>query len=88
MRYQLELTDKAQVALRLLPARLSKDVLEIILDLQEEPRPPDSKALGRELAGLRRIQVDGWRIIYQVKNDKVIIVAVKPRTADTYTNLW
>ncbi len=76
------------MALRTLPTRLSKDVLEIILDLQEEPRPPDSKALGRELAGLRRIQIDGWRIIYQVKGDRVIVVAVKPRTAGTNTNLW
>ncbi len=34
-----------------MPPRLSKDMLEMILDLQVEPRPPDSKALGRELAG-------------------------------------
>lgn len=88
MRYRLELTDKAQRALRTLPARLSKDVLEIILDLLNDPEPADSNPLGRELQGLHRIRTDGWRIIYQVKSDRVIIVSLKPRTADTYTNLW
>ncbi len=113
MRYQLELTDKAQWALRTLPTRLGKDVLAIILDQQAEPRPPDSQALvnpgenpnvgptssrsagflswysrqtesGRDWVGLRRIQVDGWRIIYQEKDDRVITTS---HNAPCYSNM-
>ena len=65
--------------------------MEIIRDLRDNPHPEDSKGLqpGRELHGLHVIRVDGWRIVYQVKEDDqiVAVLAFKKRGADTYLNL-
>ncbi len=86
MLYRLRIVAGARRTMQALPRRLRQDAQEIVLDLQENPRPPDSKPLGRELIGLHRIRFDGWRIIYQIDEDDgiVTILAVKPRTADTY----
>jgi mRNA-degrading endonuclease RelE of RelBE toxin-antitoxin system len=61
----------------------------VILSLKEDPYPPTSAPLRRDLAYLRKIRVDGWRIIYQVKeaDQTVVIREIRPRDADTYLNL-
>lgn len=91
MQYRLKITRSAYRAIRQAPSRLRNEVMEIIRDLRDNPRPEDSKGLqpGRELHGLRAIRVDGWRIVYQVKDDDLIvtILAFKKRGADTYLNL-
>jgi mRNA-degrading endonuclease RelE of RelBE toxin-antitoxin system len=78
-----------QRTLRELPDRLRQDVSEIVLDLRDEPRPPDSQPLQRELTGLHRIQVDGWRIIYAIDEEArvVRIESIRPRSEQTYLNL-
>jgi len=65
--------------------------MEIIVDLCTDPHPGYSKALklGRELHGLHVIYVNGWRIVYQVKEDDLIVtvIAFRRRSPDPYLNL-
>ncbi|MBV7334645.1 type II toxin-antitoxin system RelE/ParE family toxin [Chloroflexi bacterium TSY] len=89
MRYQLEWPKHIRRLLRSLPTRLRREIVEVIQDLCEDPRPVDSEPLFRELTGLYRIRVDGWRVIYSIdEEDKVVkIETVRPRDENTYLNL-
>ena len=72
-----------------MPERLRLDAAEILLDLRENPTPPDSAPLRRDLIGRHRIRIDGWRIVYQINEvDRfVLILTIERRSADTYLNL-
>lgn len=89
MRYQLDVPEQVRRTLRELPVRLRNDILDILLDLRDEPQPPDSQPLQRELSGLYRIRVDGWRIIYAIDVDTqtIRIESIRPRNEQTYLNL-
>ena len=87
MRYRLKITQTAHRAIRQAPAGLSREAMEIVTDLRADPRPDYSKPLQRELEGLRTIRVDGWRIVYQVKEETVTVLAFKRRNPDTYLNM-
>ena len=88
-RFRLEVQTAAQRSLRTLPNRLRAEASQILLDLREEPYPPDSKPLGRELRSRRRIRLNGWRIIYTVdeSEQRVIVWVIRRRGPDTYLNL-
>jgi mRNA-degrading endonuclease RelE of RelBE toxin-antitoxin system len=72
-----------------MPSSLRSEVAAIILGLKDDPYPPNSAALRRDLSHLRKIRIDGWRIIYQVKEtDQIVIIReIRPRDAHTYLNL-
>lgn len=88
-RYRIEFQTAAQRQLRDLSERLRAEAAEIILDLRDEPHPPSSKPLGRELQGRCSIAFDGWRIIYTVyeQDGKIIIWKIRKRDANTYLNV-
>jgi mRNA-degrading endonuclease RelE of RelBE toxin-antitoxin system len=71
------------------PSRIRADVDQAIFDLQYDPYPPTSVGLREQYAMARKITIDGWRILYEVKEQdkRVDIIAVKPRDKDTYTKL-
>lgn len=87
--YRLDFMPGVRRTLRELPDRLRQDISEGLLDLRDEPRPPDSLPLQRELSGLYRIRVDGWRIIYAIDEEArvVRIESIRPRNEQTYLNL-
>ena len=72
-----------------MPHRLRAEASQILLDLREDPYPPDSEPLGRELRGRRRVRLNGWRIIYTVNetDHTVIVWDIRKRSPDTYLNL-
>jgi mRNA-degrading endonuclease RelE of RelBE toxin-antitoxin system len=49
----------------------------------------NSESLRHELSHLRKIRIDGWRVVYQVKErDRVVVIReIRPRDAQTYLNL-
>jgi mRNA interferase RelE/StbE len=63
--------------------------MHIIAQLAINPRPVEAKALEDELAGLYRIRVDDYRIIYKIFDDIVVveIVRVARRGPNTYVGL-
>jgi mRNA-degrading endonuclease RelE of RelBE toxin-antitoxin system len=87
--YQLSWRPQLRRKLRDMPVSLRGEIAAIILSLKEDPYPPTSAPLRRDLSQLRKIPVDGWRIIYQVKDaDRIVVIReIRPRDANTYLNL-
>lgn len=87
--YRLDITPSAKRRLKTVyPERKRREILAAILDLCEDPTPPQSE-LQRELAGRFRLKVDGWRILYKIDQaDRVVtILAIRPRNPSTYLNV-
>lgn len=85
--YQLRFKPWVNAQIDALPERLKKDVAEILLDLRVEPEPVDSEPMRDQYKGFRRIRVDGYRVVYRIENDVVMIWKIAPRTAKTYNSL-
>lgn len=88
-RYRLEWRQQTRRKLRDLSPALRREIVALILSLQEDPYAPDSEPLERDLSHLRKIKINGWRIIYQVKEaDQVVVIRdIRPRGPNTYLNL-
>ena len=88
-RYRLDLRDIARRQLReVLPDRLRTEMVQAMLDLRDDPRPPNSE-LQRELHDRYRLKIDGWRVFYKIDDtDQVVtILEVRPRNRNTYLNV-
>jgi mRNA interferase RelE/StbE len=73
-RYRLELTRHAAKALRQIDPSQRARLQGALLMLQQNPRPPSSRALrGRD--GFR-VRVGDYRIIYTVHDDVLLVVVV------------
>ena len=58
--YRLDITSKAKQQLKaVFPERTRKEILDAILDLREDPTPPQSE-LQRELTGRFRLKILGF----------------------------
>ncbi len=90
MRYRLRWgTREAQRNYRTLPDSLRLQMRDEITSLQDDPYPPYSEPLERELQDRRKIKIDGWRLIYRVYEEDILIIvlAVRPRDRRTYLNV-
>jgi mRNA interferase RelE/StbE len=88
-KYHLDYTREARSAIDKLPGNYRQRIRRIINALALEPRPSYAKGL-RERPGRYRIQVDSWRIIYQVFDDAIVVLvlAVRKKTGpETYEGL-
>ena len=85
--YQLRLKPWVSKQIDSLPERIQKDVAEILLDPRDEPMPVDSSPMREKYEGFRRIRVDGYRIVYRIENNVVMIGKIAPRTRKTYNHL-
>ena len=63
MSYQLKYPEEARRSLRALPGRYRQRVRRIIEGLARRPRPASAREL-RDLPGVYRLRLNGWRIIY------------------------
>lgn len=77
MPYRILLHRDAEKAIRELPKKVQVQVREKIDALSETPCPFGSESLKGNFAGLRRIQSGGYRIVYQVKHDVLIVLILK-----------
>ena len=90
MRYRLRWgTHEAKRNFRALAGSLRQQVRAEIESLQDDPYPPYSEPLERELVGRRKIKIDGWRLVYRVyENDiLVVILMIRPRDRRAYLNI-
>ncbi len=88
-RYRLDVRDKAKEQIKFVwPERLRAEIVQAMLDLRDEPRPPNSE-LQRELQRRYRLKIDGWRVFYKIDDrDKVVtVLEVRPRNRNTYLNV-
>jgi mRNA interferase RelE/StbE len=83
--YRVEITPSAWKALAALPAKIQRRIDAAILLLSEEPRPPRSVKLE---GALYRIRVGDHRIVYEVRDDVLLVVVVRvAHRREVYRNL-
>jgi mRNA interferase RelE/StbE len=65
----------AAAQLRKLDRGIARRIGEAITDLGNNPRPPGSK----KLVGVDawRIRIGDWRVIYQIHDDRLIVLVVR-----------
>lgn len=75
VRYELEFKRSVGKDVRSIPTSDLKKILQKIEALREDPRPPGSvKLTGEEHY---RIRQGDYRIIYQIQNEKLVIVVIR-----------
>lgn len=85
-RYEITYKKSVEKELRKLPKSQIKIIVTEILALTEEPRPVGSTKL-RGTTSLYRIRHAEFRIIYDVQDDKLVILVVKVgHRRDVYRN--
>lgn len=72
MSYTVELTTRAEKALRKLDKPIRRRVLAALDQLATTPRPPGCIKLTGAQAW--RIRVGDWRIIYEVHDDRLVVL--------------
>lgn len=75
MTYTVELAKRAQRQLKALPEVVQKRLNTEINTLAINPRPPGVKAM-QGMRGLLRLRVGDYRIIYQVQDDRLVVLVV------------
>jgi mRNA interferase RelE/StbE len=80
-RYTVRVRGAARKEHDALPPEAQRRVLERLTALEGVPRPHGAERLAGELAGLYRIRVGDYRVVYQVDDEQrmVNVVRVRPR---------
>lgn len=88
--YRLDWHARVRNQIQQVPNRVGFDCLQAILNLGHDPYPPSAEDLIAPYRGIRKIKLDGWRILYEVsEEDQVVtIIAVKRSDRATYLNLF
>lgn len=92
MTYRVWIKNEAKAEVRALPGNVRQRVRQAILELGEDPRPPESREMRTPADAAietRRLRLDRWRIIYVVDDDwnEVGILAVRKRPPYAYDDL-
>ena len=89
MTYRLEVPKAVRQEIERLPGNIRQRVKRTIAGLAFEPRPENASELEEELAGVWRIKLEDYRIIYSIDEDVVTVevVRVGKRTPMTYAGL-
>jgi mRNA interferase RelE/StbE len=75
-RYEVYLRPSADRALKRLPVATQKRVVARIDELGEDPRPPGvAKLVGGE--NLWRIRVGDYRVVYEIHDDRLIVLVLR-----------
>lgn len=77
MRYDIEWTAPAARELRKLDRSVQRRVARAVTALGLDPRPPGSKALVGHPAGVMRIRVGDYRVVYEIEDDRVVVTVVR-----------
>ena len=77
--WHIEVSDEAEKALRRAPANLRRRLARAVDRLATDPRPHGCRKL--EGHDLWRVRVGGWRIVYAIEDQQllVLVVEVAPR---------
>ena len=76
MTYSIRIKHTAEQALERLPKGDRERVDQKISSLAQEPRPSGAIPLKGGGKGLWRIRVGDWRIIYQIRDEELIVLVV------------
>ncbi|MDA8331232.1 MAG: type II toxin-antitoxin system RelE/ParE family toxin [Candidatus Dormibacteraeota bacterium] len=73
--YEVRLRPAARRQLERLERAVQLRLIDAMTGLAEEPRPAGVKAL-QGLPGLLRLRVGSYRVLYQVHNDRLLVLVV------------
>lgn len=76
MDWQIQIERKAQKALKKISEPYKSKIIEKIEGLADEPRPHNCKKL-KGVSGLWRVRVSDYRIVYQIIDEKLLILIVR-----------
>ncbi len=76
MDWQIQIERKAQKALKKVSEPYKSKIIEKIEGLVDEPRQHNCKKL-KGVSGLWRVRVSDYRIVYQIKDEKLLILIVR-----------
>jgi mRNA interferase RelE/StbE len=76
-RYRIEWTAAALRELRKLDSMAARRVLAAVTKLGTTPRPRASRALQGEPAGVMRLRVGDYRVIYRIEDEQVLVTVVR-----------
>ncbi len=79
MTYRIQFTPAAARALRRLPRATLGRIRRAVDDLCTEPRPPGVKKL-KGMDSLLRIRVGDYRILYEIRDEVLMVVIVRIAT--------
>lgn len=95
--YQVHVRESAHQEIRQLPGHMRQRVIRCLRDLEKTPRPVASIALDLTdtsitlpvYAEVRRIRLDGWRIVYYLEDDirLITVLAIRKRPPYQYDDL-
>lgn len=77
MAYRVEFLPAAARDMKRLPADVAPKVMRLIESLAANPRPPGCKALAGSLAGLLRVRIGTYRVLYQVRDARLLVLVVR-----------
>lgn len=95
--YQVHIREGAHKEIRQLPDHIRQRVIRCLRDLEQTPRPVASIILDLTDTSLnlpvytevRRIRLDGWRIVYYLEDDirLITVLAIRKRPPYQYDDL-
>ena len=87
--YYLLIDEEARRTLKRIPGHMRRRIALAIDELRQNPRPAGAKALQDELAGYWRLRIDGYRVIYTIDDETIVVEVVKVdrRGPKTYVGL-
>jgi len=86
--YAIELKPQAQKFIEKQTKKVQRQLVARIEALQKDPRPAQSKLLHSD-KHIYRVRSGDYRIIYQIKEDRLLILVAKVgNRKDVYKNLW
>ena len=75
--YQIIFTKQADRTLRRLPRDLAKRIREKLVQISESPYGRHNNVTKLQQRSGYRLRVGDWRIIYEVEDDKLVILVLK-----------
>ena len=76
-RYTIEIKPSVMRALRRLPAPVRVKLVAVIDGLANDPRPPGCKKLGGQPDRYRVRAAGTYRIVYEIRDDRLIVVVIR-----------
>lgn len=73
MKYQIKILSKARLQFKKLPKSVQNDLKNAISSLADNPRSSEVKKLSGNY-NLYRIRVGNYRIIYEIKDEVLVII--------------
>ena len=77
MIHEIEWTKPALRELRKLDQQAVRRILVAVSGLAQQPRPTGTRQLAGQPAGIRRLRVGDYRVIYQVEDERVVVTVAR-----------